>query len=94
MITLEKYQTFIEVVILKSPEELSLSTNIFKGLYGNAKIDYSPEKRILIFRLNNSIDDKKFGEIIRYLLQLNSVSGYNSSESSYCNSMARWKRYR
>lgn len=94
MITLEYYQTFTEVIILKSPEELSLSNKIFLGLYGNVRINYIPENRFLNIRLNHSIDSKKFGEIILYLLQQDSTLAYNASKRSYHNSMRRWKHYR
>lgn len=95
LITLEKYQNFTEIIILKSPEELSLSTNIFRGLYGNAKINYLPEERFLRIKLTHSIDDKKFGQIIRYLLSQDSLKTFNTTEkSSYRNSNKHWHHSR
>lgn len=94
MITLEKYQNFSEIIILKSPEELCLSTEIFRGLYGNAKINYIPLERYLKIRLNHSITDEKFGKIIRYILTQDALKDFKSfEESSYRNSTKRWKRY-
>jgi hypothetical protein len=94
MFTIEKYQNFSEVIILKSPEELCLSYEVFLGLYGNARINYLPEERFLKIRLNHSIDNEKFGKILRYLLTQDALKDFKSfEESSYRNSAKRWKRY-
>jgi hypothetical protein len=95
MITLQQYQLFTEVIILHSPEELSLSKDIFKNLYGNVRINFIPQGGCTSFRLYNSIDDKKYGEIIRYLLHQEGLLSYNTLEpSSYRASTARWKQFR
>lgn len=94
MITLEKYQNFSEIIIIKSPEELCFSSEIFRGLYGNAKVNYIPMERYLKIRLTHSINDEKFGQIIRYLLTQDSLKDFKSfEESAYRNSVKRWKRY-
>lgn len=93
MITIEKYQNYIEVIILKSPEELSLSTDIFKGLYGNAKINYLGDKRLLVIQLNNSISHERFGEIIRYLSRQDALILRNDSYRASVEQRRKFRHY-
>ena len=94
MISLSVFDNYIEIIILRSPEELNLQNiPLLKKFYGNVKTHYNPETRILSIRIFNSISDNDFGLILRELLK---QEGYfsNNTKRSYYNSMTRWRSYR
>lgn len=93
MITIEQYENYCELVILKSPEELNLSYSIFKGLYGNACINYYGDKRMLVIRLNNSLSPEKLGEIIRYLIKQDALMLQNTSYRASVKRRAIYRHY-
>jgi hypothetical protein len=88
MISLTKYEEYIEIIILRSPEELDLDINYFKQYSSLIKINYNPETRMLSIKIDNTIHDRIFGEIIRIIIRKEEKLTFLTGRSYY-NSIVR-----
>lgn len=88
MISLTKYEIYTELIILYSPEELNLNMEYFKPFLGLIKIHHDPVTRLLSIKIDNTLSNEIFGEVIRHILA-HEEKCTGLTVRSYYNSMVR-----